>query len=63
MRASKQNNERENDMSESKNYMAYNHNGTKLLNKPTTKKLAEKEVEEFSFQTGSYAYVGELVEY
>lgn len=41
-------------------YMAYNHNGTHLLENPSTKKAAKAEIKEYMFQTGNKgSYVSE----
>lgn len=41
-------------------YMAYNHNGTKLINAPVSKPLADKEAAEYSRATGENAYVEQV---
>tara|TARA_Y100000310_G_scaffold344616_1_gene458334 strand:- start:7047 stop:7592 length:546 start_codon:yes stop_codon:yes gene_type:complete len=38
-------------------YMAYNHNGTKLMRQPGTKQEAEREARDYSSATGNGAYV------
>lgn len=40
-----------------KEYMAYNHNGTPLMNQPGTRQQADKEAAEYRHQTGNAAYV------
>jgi hypothetical protein len=41
-------------------FMAYNHNGTKLMKKPASKLAAEVELREYKKQTGNDGYVEEV---